>query len=130
MRYFFLCCFCLTVFAQQPQKNGDQAAKNEEDNCCCTTYDTNVCLSRVQDKVDQDLNRTYQSALKRWNQDPEREELHQAERAWVSYRDAACKAEGDLYKGGTIMPSIEMHCVIRLTRQRIAEITDTYLFER
>ena len=130
MRCFFLLLFCLGVFAQQPQKNSDQPVKNDEDNCCCTTYDTNICLSKVQDKVDQELNQTYQSALKRWNEDPNREELRQAQRAWVSYRDAACKAEADLYKGGTIMPSIEMHCVIRLTRQRIAEIKDTYLFER
>ena len=77
------------MFAQQPQKNSDQPVKNEEDNCCCTTYDANICLSKVQDKVDQELNQTYQSALKRWNEDPNREELRQAQRAWVSYRDAA-----------------------------------------
>jgi len=130
MRYFLVCILGLTVFAQHPQKNSDQPVKNEEDNCCCTTYDTNICLLKVQGKVDQELNQTYQSALKRWNEDPNREELRQAERAWVSYRDASCKAEGDLYKGGTIMPSIEMHCIIRLTRQRMAEIKDAYLFER
>ncbi len=89
-----------------------------------------MCLSKVRKKVDQELNQRYQNALKRWSDDPNNDELRQTERAWVAYRDAACKAEGDLYKGGTIMPSVELSCVIRLTRQRIAEITGAYLFER
>jgi uncharacterized protein YecT (DUF1311 family) len=131
MRCLFLCLFCLTTMvAQQPQRNCGESAKNEEDNCCCTTYDANMCLSKVQDKADQELNQSYQSALKRWNVGPSTEELRQAQQAWVTYRDATCKAEGNLYKGGTIMPSVEMRCVIRLTRQRIAEIKDAYLFER
>jgi uncharacterized protein YecT (DUF1311 family) len=117
------------MLAQQPQA-GCQQPKNEEDACCCTTYDANICLSKIEGKVDQELNTVYQSALKRWSTDPEREELRDAQRAWIAYRDATCKAEADLYKGGTIMPGVGMRCVLRVSRHRIADLKDAYLFNR
>ena len=80
------------MFAQGPQKGSGQPVKNEEDSCCCTTYDTNMCLSKVEKKVDQELNTVYQDALKRWNDDPENAELRDAESDWMAYRDATCKA--------------------------------------
>ena len=131
MRFFLLLvCFCSSASAQQSQNRCDQPAKTEEAACCCTTYDTNVCLAKVEEKVDADLNSIYQSALKRWNEDPQKTELREAERAWIAYRDATCKAEAGIYRGGTIMPSVGMRCTLRLSRQRIADLKDAYLFER
>src|SRR5438045_643608 len=131
MRFSILLCgCCVAMSAQQVPKGCEQPLKNEEDACCCTTYDTNVCLVKLEDKVDQELNKVYQSALKRWNKDPESEELRDAQRAWIAYRDATCKAEAGLYRGGTIMPSVDSHCVLRVSRQRIADLKDAYLFER
>jgi len=80
--------------------------------------------------VDADLNSVYQSALKRWNEDPQRAELRDAQRVWIAYRDATCKAEAGIYRGGTIMPSVSLRCILRLSRQRIADLKDAYLFER
>ena len=72
MRCLFLCLFCLTtVVAQQGQTTCDQSVKHEEDNCCCTTYAANMCLSQVQDKVDRELNYTYQSAPQALERGPE-----------------------------------------------------------
>ena|ERR1700721_2109196 len=38
-------------------------AQDEETMWCCTTYDTSVCLSKIHDKIEADLNTTYQKAL-------------------------------------------------------------------
>jgi uncharacterized protein YecT (DUF1311 family) len=91
---------------------------------------TNMCLAKVEEKVDADLNSIYPSVLKRWNEDPQKTELREAQRAWIAYRDATCRAEAGIYRGGTIMPSVGMRCILRLSRQRIADLKDAYLFER
>jgi uncharacterized protein YecT (DUF1311 family) len=49
-----------------------------------------------------------------------------AEAAWSSYRDLACKAAGDQYEGGTIRPSIEMGCRITVTRHHVDELWVIY----
>lgn len=130
MRSLLLLTFFFSILAQAQQNAHKQALKNEEDSCCCTTYDTNMCLTKVEEQVDKELNTVYLNALKRWNKDPENAELRDAERSWIAYRDATCKAEAGLYRGGTIMPSVGLRCDLRLTRRRIADLKDAYLFER
>lgn len=103
-------------------------AQDEETKCCCTTYDTSVCLSKVHDKVDAELNATYQKALaltRRFgSQDVEK--LREAERKWTAYRDAACDAEYGLWGGGSGGPNAHTMCVIRLTRQRTNDLKNVY----
>jgi len=75
-------------------------AQDDETKCCCTTYDTSVCLSKIRDKIDAELNATYQKALrmtKRFGSE-DVENLKDAERKWIAYRDAACKAEYGLWE--------------------------------
>jgi len=103
-------------------------AQEEETKCCCTTYDTSSCLSKVHDKVDGELNATYQSAViltKKFGRS-DVENLRDAERKWVAYRDAACKAEYGLWGGGSGGPNGRTMCVIRPTRQRIADLKSVY----
>ena len=98
--------------------------QDEETKCCCTTYDTTVCLSKVHDKVDAELNSTYQKALamtKRFGRQ-DVEKLREAERKWTAYRDAACAAEYGLWGGGSGGPNARTMCVIRLTRQRTNDL--------
>lgn len=49
-----------------------------------------------------------------------------AEAAWSSYRDLACKAAGSQYEGGTIRPSVEMGCSITITQHHIDELWAIY----
>jgi uncharacterized protein YecT (DUF1311 family) len=102
--------------------------QDEETKCCCTTYDMSVCLSKVHDKVDAELNATYQKALtmtKRLDsQDVEK--LIDAERKWTTYRDSACDAEYGLWGGGSGGPNARTICVIRLTRQRTNDLKRVY----
>ena len=103
-------------------------AQDEETKCCCTTYDMSVCLSKVHDKVDAELNATYQKALSMTKRFGEQdvENLKDAEQKWIAYRDAACKAEHGLWGKGSGGPNAHAMCVIRLTRQRTADLKSVY----
>src|SRR5690348_6812188 len=105
------------------------AAQDDEKKCCCTTYDTSVCLSKIRDSIDAELNKTYQTALsmtKKFGRE-DLENLKDAERKWIAYRDAACKAEYGLWGGGSGGPNAHTMCVIRLTRQRTADLKSVYV---
>jgi uncharacterized protein YecT (DUF1311 family) len=104
--------------------------QNDVAKCCCTTYDTSVCLSRIHKQVDAALNTTYQQALNAvtaiyTTQDVQN--LKEAEKVWIVYRDAACKAEYGLWGGGSGGPNAHIACLIRLTRQRTSELKSAYL---
>jgi uncharacterized protein YecT (DUF1311 family) len=104
------------------------SAQDDESKCCCTTYDTSVCLSKIRDKVDAKLNRTYQEALQMTARfgDTDVVNLKEAEKNWITYRDAECKAEYGLWSGGSGGPNAHAMCVIRLTKQRTAELENSY----
>src|SRR5437879_12531705 len=62
------------------------------------------CMARVLTKVDAELNVEYQRALKvaknQWTSS-DVQNLKDAQRKWIPYRDAVCKAEYGLVGGGT-----------------------------
>jgi uncharacterized protein YecT (DUF1311 family) len=79
--------------------------------------------------VDAELNVEYQRALKvtknQWTS-ADVQNLRDAQRKWITYRDAVCKAEYGLVGGGTAGPSIHISCLVRITRQRIADLQAEY----
>jgi uncharacterized protein YecT (DUF1311 family) len=106
-------------------------AQDDETQCCCTTAETNICLVKVQKAVDSQLSEAYQSALKNLHEsEQDISNLRDTERKWLAFREAACKAESDLYKGGSIAPQIFGFCVVKLTKRRIADIKDAYFSNR
>lgn len=50
--------------------------------------------------------------------------LLEAQRAWLSYRDAQCRLEGYAFLGGSAQPMIVSGCLAMLTRQRTQELRD------
>jgi hypothetical protein len=71
------------------------------------------------------LNMTYQLALKTVTSGyttRDVQNLREAEKMWIAYRDAACKAEYGLWGGGSGGPDANTMCLVRLTRQRTAEL--------
>jgi uncharacterized protein YecT (DUF1311 family) len=50
------------------------------------------------------------------------ENLRNAQRAWITFRDAACAAEGYLMHGGTAEPMVIYSCRARLTAQRAEDL--------
>ncbi|MGB9465479.1 MAG: lysozyme inhibitor LprI family protein [Candidatus Acidiferrum sp.] len=90
-----------------------------------TTLDISQCLKAELKKADTDLNRSYQQALKKLKT-ADAERLRKAQRAWIDYRDAHCKAEFELWDGGTGGQVALPQCMLTLTKARTAEIEETY----
>ncbi len=50
--------------------------------------------------------------------------LLEAQRAWIAWRDAHCRAEGYAMRGGSAEPMIVHGCKASLTRDRTAQLHD------
>ena len=48
--------------------------------------------------------------------------LLEAQRAWLKYRDASCKLEGDMLIGGSMLPMVVSFCLARMTEARTEEL--------
>jgi uncharacterized protein YecT (DUF1311 family) len=85
---------------------------------------------RVLKKVDAELTAVYQKALKVAKDSYTTEDVQNlinAERKWMAYRDAACKAERGLWGNGTGAPATHSIRLIRVTQQRISAIKEAYI---
>ena len=49
--------------------------------------------------------------------------LKEAQRAWITFRDKACEAEGYAFKGGSAEPLLVYGCMRVLTEERTAHLT-------
>ena len=56
----------------------------------------------------------------------ERQQLLTAQRLWLQVRDATCKAESDLYKGGDAESPAYAACLEEETRLRTADLKTIY----
>jgi uncharacterized protein YecT (DUF1311 family) len=54
--------------------------------------------------------------------EPSRPLLEQAQRAWLGYRDANCKAAGSLFEGGSMQALAIVAYRLRMTKDRAAEL--------
>lgn len=89
------------------------------------------CAERDWQAADADLNRAYAAArglmrqidanLPRDQRGAE-ENLKEAQRAWITFRDKACAAEGYLMHGGSAEPMVIYGCMAHLTQQRAADL--------
>lgn len=50
--------------------------------------------------------------------------LLEAQRAWITYRDAHCRSEGYRARGGTLEPLLVSSCKAHLTRLRTADLEE------
>jgi uncharacterized protein YecT (DUF1311 family) len=94
-----------------------------------TTADTADCFYAASKKADAELNRTYSeigAALKNRGRKDDIENLVDAQRLWLQFRDASCKAERALYQGGTAAPVAYSACIEELTRKRTEDLKATY----
>lgn len=90
-----------------------------------TTLDISQCLNAELKKADAELSRVYELALRRLRA-ANAERLRKAQQAWISYRDAQCKAEFGLWDAGTGGQIALPRCMLTLTKRRTAEIEETY----
>jgi uncharacterized protein YecT (DUF1311 family) len=90
-----------------------------------STAQTNACFAKELKKADTELNGVYRATVKKLHPE-DAILLRKTQRAWLAYRDAQCAAEHALWGGGTGGPAAWMSCKLELTRQRTAEIQNTY----
>lgn len=92
----------------------------------------NQCAYDDWEAADADLNAAYKQAmtlLKEWDAGLPAEEqggadaLRDAQRAWISFRDKACEAEGYAMKGGSAEPLLVYGCMRVLSEERTAHLT-------
>ena len=90
-----------------------------------TTLDEMQCLIAASKVADERLERTYNRVREVLSKD-EQNDLQQAQRLWLKYRDANCSAERNLYGGGTAAPVVHAACMEADTRERTAELKTMY----
>lgn len=52
------------------------------------------------------------------------EALLAAQRAWIAYRDAHCRSEGYIFRGGSMEPLMVSTCKTSLTKTRTEQLKD------
>jgi uncharacterized protein YecT (DUF1311 family) len=82
----------------------------------------NLCFDHVRQSADEELNRTYQSAMKKTSNQAVANTLRDSERAWISYRDRECELESYAARGGSAYPMIVAICLTEKIRARIKEL--------
>ena len=97
-----------------------------------TQMDMNQCAYADWEAADAELNTAYKRAmtlLRGWDDNLPKEEqggallLKEAQRAWITFRDKACAAEGYGMKGGSAEPLVIYGCMRQLTEERTAHLT-------
>lgn len=86
------------------------------------TPDINECASIEQKKVEDKLNKAYQQVIKSIGEPATKKALIEAQRAWVRFREADCKAVYEQYKTGTIRTVMFIGCMQEHAEQRIKDL--------
>lgn len=97
-----------------------------------TTLDINECAKQDLDRAEEILNKTYRSVLARLAKDGKddsdaaqaRQELIGAQRIWITYRAADCKAIYTLWQSGTMRTLMHHSCMKGHAEQRTKELSD------
>lgn len=85
----------------------------------------NLCAGLAAYNADLRLNEIYKKVKAKIADDPQStQELIEAEKAWIKFRDSECRFAANRYRGGTIAPSIYSSCAKNLTTERIRQLED------
>ena len=101
-------------------------ATAEQTNCDTTMVqqEMNICADQSFQASDAELNDAYAEAVKfaREIGGEAEDKLRVAQRAWVTFRDAACDAQAYLNEGGSMQPMVYSYCLARLTDVRRVDL--------
>lgn len=111
----------LPVCAASPAKAQHMNADDAPCQQAGSNVDTSICFSDELQRSDRKLNDLYKQVM--GSLGPEsKTALRSAQRAWITYRDSACAAEAESYRGGTAMGMVRTACLEALTRERIRSL--------
>lgn len=118
---------CATITALVPTN----LARAQDCAEAMTQSDINACIYADWQAADAELNAAWKAAmaLMRSIDDdlPEDEkgaaaQLRNGQKAWITFRDATCAAEGYLMHGGSAEPMLIYGCMARLTTERSTDL--------
>lgn len=84
----------------------------------------NACAAKEYSEADDALNAAWTSAKAFGDAIGQGDALLEAQRAWLTYRDAACAVQASPYEGGSLQPSIHATCLSRITNERTAMLLE------
>jgi uncharacterized protein YecT (DUF1311 family) len=90
-----------------------------------TTAEEASCFGTAFQKADAVLNKYYRR-IETLETGDDLANLKNAQRLWIQFRDANCKAEYDLYEGGSAGPTVKTACLEAMTRHRTEELETMY----
>jgi uncharacterized protein YecT (DUF1311 family) len=110
-----------------------QPAAAQDTSCAnaLSQQELNQCAYADWEAADAELNAVYKVAiamLEQWDADlPVNEKggakaLREAQRAWITFRDKTCEAEGYAMKGGSAEPLLVYGCMRVVTKERTAHL--------
>lgn len=88
------------------------------------TPDINECAAVEQKKTEDKLNLVYQQVIKSITDAETKKALTEAQRAWVKFREADCKAIYTQYKTGTARTVMYIGCMQGHAETRIKDLED------
>lgn len=115
----YACC-CSIAKAQHMNATGAPCQ-----NTSGVTATLDNCFARAYRAADDQLNQLYRQIRQVLKPD-EQQQLIAAQRLWLQLRDATCKAESDLYKGGDAESPAYAACLEEETRQRLSDLKTIY----
>jgi uncharacterized protein YecT (DUF1311 family) len=96
----------------------------EQDCAEAKTYmDMTACSGAKFRQADKKLNATYKALLPKLDENG-RNALKEAQRAWITFRDAECKYRASPSEGGAIWPMEEASCATSMTLDRINDLSE------
>jgi len=87
-----------------------------------TTPAVGACLHQQLEAADSEMNRVYRQLLRELEDDGAKSELRNAQRAWLTYRDASGDFMDAFYRGGTGVGAYRTQHLLELTRERTATL--------
>ena len=69
-------------------------------------------------KADSQMTIVYKKVMKKLTDPKQKQALIQAQRNWIKYKEAHCKAIADLYEGGSMRGMVYSNCLETLTNER------------
>lgn len=122
LRYFYFICifaFCLSglPILTKPAIAGPDCLQAK------TTAEQQACMKNRLLTVQDSLQKQYEATEKGVADPAIREQLQNAHKEWLSYRDSHCQLQADLTDVSGLAPLSTTHCQIRLTLQRQRELS-------
>ena len=115
-------CICSCSIAEAQHMNAPGAPCQKTSG---VTLALDNCFARTYRAADDQLNQLYKQIRQVLTPD-QQQQLLAAQRLWVQLRDATCRAESDLYKGGDAASPAYSACLEEETRQRTADLKTIY----